>query len=73
MSAHTAQRVERLTPREREVFEGIVVGLSNREISHKLNISPKTVEFHRASVMRKMQAQNLPHLVRMAFAIESEK
>ena len=65
MSAHTAQRIERLAPRQREVFEDIVVGLSNKEISHKLNISPRTVKVHRAAVMRKMQAQNLTHLVRM--------
>jgi FixJ family two-component response regulator len=64
-----APRIERLTPREREVFEDIVVGLSNKEISHKLNISHRTVEVHRAGVMRKMQAQNLPHLVRMALEI----
>jgi len=73
MSAQTAQQIERLTPREREVFEDIVAGLSNREIAQKLNISPRTVEVYRARLMLKMQAQNLPHLVRMAFAIESEK
>ena len=69
MSAQSAQQIERLTPREREVFEDIVVGLSNREISHKLNISPRTVEVHRARIMWKIQAQNLPHLVRMALEI----
>jgi FixJ family two-component response regulator len=71
MSAHTAQRIERLTPREREVFEDLVVGRSNRAIADKLNISPRTVEVHRARVITKMQAQSLPHLVRMA--LESGK
>jgi two-component system response regulator FixJ len=73
MSAHTAQRVEGLTPREREVFEDLVVGQSNRKIADKLGISPRTVEVHRARVMKKMQAQSLPHLVRMAIEIEAEE
>jgi FixJ family two-component response regulator len=69
MSAHTAQRVERLTPREREVFEELVVGRSSKAIADKLSISPRTVEIHRTRVMVKMQAQSLPHLVRMALEI----
>ncbi len=73
MSAHAVRRIERLTPREREVFECLVVGRSNKAIGDKLSISPRTVELHRAHVMKKMQAQSLPHLVRMAFAIEAEE
>ena len=73
MSAHTAQRIEGLTPREKEVFEDLVAGHSNRVIAANLNISPRTVEVHRACVMKKMRAQSLPHLVRMAFAIEAEE
>ena len=73
MSAQAAQRIERLTPREKEVFEDLVVGHSNRVIADKLSISPRTVEFHRACVMKKMRAQSLSHLVRMAFAIEAEE
>ncbi len=69
MSAQTAQRIKRLTPRELEVFEGLVAGHSNKEIARKLNISHKTVEVHRARVMTKMQAQNMPHLVRMALEV----
>ncbi len=72
-ATQAAQRIERLTPREKEVFEGLVVGHSNRVIATNLNISPRTVEVHRAHVMKKMQAQSLPHLVRMAFAIEAEE
>jgi two-component system response regulator FixJ len=73
MWTHTAQGVERLTPREREVFEDIVVGRSNKAIADKLSISPRTVEVHRARVMVKMEAQSLPHLVRMAIEIEAEE
>ncbi len=73
MPAHAAQRIEGLTPREKEVFEDLVVGHSSRVIAANLNISPKTVELHRARVMKKMQAQSLPHLVRMAFAMEAEE
>ncbi len=70
MSAHASQRIDRLTPREREVFEDLVVGRSNKAIGDKLSISPRTVELHRAHVMKKMQAQSLPHLVRMALEID---
>ena len=59
-------RVDTLTPREREVMSLVVSGRSNKEISSELGISPKTVEAHRAMVMRKMQAQSLADLVRMA-------
>ena len=69
MSAHVAQRIERLTSREKEVFEDLVVGHSNRVIADRLSISPRTVEIHRARVMKKMQAQSLPHLVRMVLEI----
>ena len=62
-----------MTPREREVFEQLVVGHSNKTIATKLNISPRTVEVHRARVMGKMRAQNLSHLVRMAIALESQE
>ena len=73
MSAHASQRIDRLTPREREVFEDLVVGRSNKAIADKLSISPRTVEVHRARVMKTMRAQSLSHLVQMAFAIEAEE
>ena len=60
-----------LTPREREVMAGVVEGLSNKEISRKLDISIKTVEAHRARIMEKMHAGSLSQLVRMALALES--
>ncbi len=73
LSAHAAQRIERLTPREKEVFEDLVIGHSNRVIADKLSISPRTVEFRRACATKKMPAQSLSHLVQMAFAIAAEE
>lgn len=63
-----AKRIERLTPRERDVMEHLLIGGSNKEIGLKLGISPRTVEIHRARLMEKMSAGNLAELVRMAMA-----
>ncbi len=60
------QRVEKLTPREREVMAMVVDGLANKVIAQDLNLSQRTVEIHRARVMEKMQASSIAHLVRMA-------
>lgn len=56
--------VVQLTPREKEVMEHVVSGSSNKDIAEALSISNKTVEAHRAKVMRKMQADSLAGLVR---------
>ena len=64
----TGQRLEKLTPREREVLEQLVVGRSNKGIARKMAISPRTVEIHRARVMEKMHAESLSQLVRLALA-----
>lgn len=61
--------IDELTPREREVMYLIVKGDSNKEAAQKLDISPRTVEIYRATVMRKMDAPNLPDLVRKAIAV----
>ncbi len=66
-----AKRHDDLTGREREVMALVVSGASNKEISSKLGISPKTVEAHRARVMRKMDARSLADLVRMGGIILS--
>src|SRR6185503_14930020 len=62
------ERLDSLTPREREVLELLVVGHPNKVIAHRLDISPRTVEIHRAHVMEKMQAKSLSEVVRMALA-----
>ena len=60
------RRLGRLTTREREVFERLARGSSNKVVARELGISPRTVEVHRARVMEKLQAPSLSHLVRMA-------
>ncbi len=52
-----------LSKREKQVMQLVVEGLANKAIAESLDISPKTVEVHRARVMSKMHAQNLPELV----------
>lgn len=61
-----------LSPRESEVLGLIVEGRRNREIAQSLGISIKTVEFHRAHIMRKTGAASAVELVRRAFAGERE-
>ena len=60
-----AARFEKLTPREREVMERMVAGKRNQDIAAELSISIKTVEAHRAGVMRKMRVDSLAALVRL--------
>jgi RNA polymerase sigma factor (sigma-70 family) len=58
-----------LSVRQRQVMELAAAGLSNKEIAAKLNISPKTVENHRAWVMERIGARNIAELVRIAIQI----
>lgn len=56
---------DRLTPRERDVLDGMLTGRANREIGDALGIGVRTVEMHRANVMRKLDADSLPALMRL--------
>ena len=64
-SSTIEQRVSQLTPRERQVMDRVVAGLSSKEIGAELGISFKTIEAHRAKIMKKMQARTVSHLIRM--------
>ena len=62
-------RLARLTPRERQVFDALIQGASNKEIALALDISPRTVEVFRAKVMAKMEADSLSALVRIGLTL----
>ena len=66
------EHMQALTPREREVMLLMVEGKANKVIAIDLDISPRTVEIHRARVMEKLNANSLAHLVRMTLTVESE-
>ena len=61
-----AARIASLSPRERQVMDGLIAGLSNKLIAREYDISPRTIEVYRANVMTKMQANSLSELVRLA-------
>lgn len=61
-----AGRLAALTPRERDVLRGIVEGLTNKEIAARLEISTRTVESHRESLMQKLGVRNVAALTRLA-------
>jgi FixJ family two-component response regulator len=60
------ERLESLTPREREVLPLVVSGLLNKQVAAELGTTEATVKVHRSQLMRKMGADSLPDLVRMA-------
>ena len=64
--ADIISRIASLSPRERQVMDGLVAGRSNKLIARDYNISPRTIEVYRANVMTKMQASSISELVRLA-------
>jgi FixJ family two-component response regulator len=60
------ERLESLTPREREVLPLVVSGLLNKQVAAELGTTEATIKVHRSQLMRKMGADSLPELVRMA-------
>jgi FixJ family two-component response regulator len=60
------ERYESLTAREREVMAYVVAGLLNKQIAGELGATERTIKFHRAHIMQKMQAESLAELVRIA-------
>jgi FixJ family two-component response regulator len=69
--AELQKRYSTLSARECEVMSLVVSGLLNKQIAAKLGASETTVKIHRGRVMQKMQAESLPHLVRMADRLKS--
>ncbi len=81
MDAHRSQeharrdeleaRLARLTPRERQVMEAMIQGKLNKVIAGELDVSPRTVEVHRARVLEKLKARNSSDMVRLVLSTES--
>lgn len=67
-AADAAVVLSALTPREREVLEGLAQGFPNKTIAYDLDISPRTVEVHRANLMGKLGVRSLSDALRIAFA-----
>jgi two-component system response regulator FixJ len=63
--------LEQLTPREKAVLDELVKGHANKVIAHALDISPRTVEIHRARIMSKLNARSLSDIVRTSLAAAS--
>jgi len=62
--ARCRQCYSSLTPREREVIQHVVDGMSNRRVAELLDVSDRTIEVHRSRAMKKMSAESIPDLVR---------
>ena len=67
-AAEAGVRIANLTPREQDVLRGLASGLPNKTIAYDLEISPRTVEVHRANMMAKLGVRSLSDALRLAFA-----
>jgi two-component system CheB/CheR fusion protein len=70
--AEAARRVAELTPRQRQIMTCVLAGQPNKNIAADLGLSQRTVESHRAAVMRKTGATSMPALARLALAASAE-
>lgn len=61
------EALESFTPRERDVFDQLITGASNKLVARTLDLSPRTVEFYRANVLEKAGVASVAELVRLAF------
>jgi RNA polymerase sigma factor (sigma-70 family) len=68
-----SKRLDRLTPREREVFERVVRGKMNKQIAHELGTTERTIKAHRHKVMEKMQVQSVAELVTIAGQLRASR
>jgi two-component system, LuxR family, response regulator FixJ len=69
---NAAVKLQALTGREHDVLNGLAAGLPNKTIAYDLNISPRTVEIHRANLMNKLGARSLSEALRIAFDAKGE-
>ena len=60
------KRMERLTPREKEILRYVITGMLNKQIALKLDIAEKTVKVHRGRIMEKLNAGSVAELARLA-------
>lgn len=63
------ERLAALTPRERDILDAIAAGLGNKAIARRLDLSPRTVEVHRANIMRRAGAGNVAELLHLRFVV----
>ena len=66
-------RLAALTPRERNILDAIAAGLGNKAFARQLDLSPRTVEVHRANIMRRAGAGNVAELLRWQFIAEQAR
>lgn len=68
---HAAEsRLSQLTPRERDILRSLATGLSNKGVARELDLSPRTVEVHRANMIRRSGARNIAELIQMQFILD---
>ena len=66
-------RMAELTPRQNEVLDLVIEGLSSKEIAARIHVSFKTIEAHRASIMKTMEAGSVADVVRMVVSVRSQQ